>query len=126
MQNYNFTCGPVWERNLVSDIKGGTRLRAFENRVLRETFGPKRDEMTGVWRKLHNEEFRNLYSSPSIIRMIKSRRIRWVQHVAQMGDMKNAYRILVRKPKEGDHWKDQDVFEWILLQWILERQDGVV
>jgi hypothetical protein len=57
----------------------------FENRVLRRIFGPKRDEVTGEWRKLHNEELHNLYSSPNIIRMIKSRRIRWAGHVARMG-----------------------------------------
>jgi hypothetical protein len=57
------------------------RLRVLENRVLRRIFGPKRDEVTGGWRKLHNEEVRNLYSSPSIIRMIKSRRMRWAGHV---------------------------------------------
>jgi hypothetical protein len=57
-------------------------LRVFENRVLRKIFGPKKDEVTGEWRKLHNEELRNLYSSPSIIRMIRSRRMRWVGHVA--------------------------------------------
>jgi hypothetical protein len=67
---------------LVFDIN---RLRVFENRVLRRIFGPKRDEVTGEWRKLHNEEFRDLYSSPSIIRIIKSRRMRWAGHVAQMG-----------------------------------------
>jgi hypothetical protein len=57
----------------------------FENRVLRRIFGPKRDEVMGGWRKLHNEEFQNLYSSPSIIRMIKPRRIRWAGHAARMG-----------------------------------------
>jgi hypothetical protein len=61
------------------------RLRVFENRVLRRVFGPKRDEVTGKWRKLHNEELHDLYSSPSIIRMIKSRRMRWAGHVARMG-----------------------------------------
>jgi hypothetical protein len=60
-------------------------LRVFENRVLRRIFGPKRDEVTGEWRKLHSEEFRDLYSSPSIIRIIKSRRMRWADHVARMG-----------------------------------------
>jgi hypothetical protein len=59
-------------------------LRVFENRVLRRIFGPKRDEVMGEWRKLHNEELRNLYSLPSIIRIIKSRRMIWVGHVAQM------------------------------------------
>jgi hypothetical protein len=61
------------------------RLSVFENRVLRRIFGPKRDEVTGEWRKLHNEELRDLYSSPSIIRIIKSRRMRWAGHVARMG-----------------------------------------
>jgi hypothetical protein len=70
----------------------------FENRVLR-IFGPKRDEVTGGWRKLHNEELHNFYSSPSIIRMIKSRRMRWAGHVARMGEKRNLYRILVGKPK---------------------------
>jgi hypothetical protein len=70
---------------LVSHIKGrAKRLRVFENRVLRSIFGPDRYEVTGEWRKLHNEELRNLYSSPNIIRQIKSRRIRWVEHVAPM------------------------------------------
>jgi hypothetical protein len=71
----------------------------FENRVLRGIFGPKRDEVTGDWRKLHNEELHNLYSSLDIIRMIKSRRMRWGGHVARMGEKRNAYRILVGKPK---------------------------
>jgi hypothetical protein len=62
----------------------------FENRVLRRIFGPKRDEVTGGWRKLHNEELRGLYSSPSIIRIIKSRRMRWVGHVARMERNRNA------------------------------------
>jgi hypothetical protein len=61
------------------------RLRVFENRVLRRTFGMKRDEVTGGWRKLYNEEFHNLYSFPSIIRMIKSTRMRWTGNVARMG-----------------------------------------
>jgi hypothetical protein len=71
----------------------------FENRVLRRIFGPKRDEVTGEWRKLHNEELHDLYSSPSIIRIIKSRRMRWAGHVARMGEKRNAYRLLVGKPE---------------------------
>jgi hypothetical protein len=70
----------------------------FENRVLRRIFGLKRDEVTGEWRKLHNEEFRDLYSSPSIIRIIKSRRMRWAGNVARSGEKRNAYRLLVGKP----------------------------
>jgi hypothetical protein len=75
------------------------RLRVFENKVLRRIFGPKRDDVTGEWRKLHNEELRDLYSSPSIIRIIKSGRMRWAGHVAQMGEKRNAYRLLVGKPE---------------------------
>jgi hypothetical protein len=75
------------------------RLMVFEKRMLRKIFGPKRDEVTGGWRKLHNEELQNLYCLPSKIRMIKSMRMRWAGHVARMGEKRNAYRILVRKPK---------------------------
>jgi hypothetical protein len=81
------------------------RLRAFENRVLRGIFGPRRDEVTG-WRKLHNGELHNLYSSPDIVRQIKSRRMRWVGHVARMGEGKNLYRVLVGKARrEKNTWK---------------------
>jgi hypothetical protein len=71
----------------------------FENRVLRRIFGSKRDEVTGGWRKLHNEELHNLYSSASIIRMIKLRRMTWAGHVARMGEKRNAYRVLVGNPE---------------------------
>jgi hypothetical protein len=67
----------------------------FENRVLRRLFGPKRDEVTGEWRKLHNEELHNFYSSPDIIRQIKSRRMRWAGHVACMGEDRKVYKVLV-------------------------------
>jgi hypothetical protein len=75
------------------------RLRVFENRVLRRIFGPKRDEVTGEWRKLHKGELQNLYSSPDIIRQIKSRRMRWAGHVARMGEGGKVYRLLVGKPE---------------------------
>jgi hypothetical protein len=75
------------------------RLRVLENRVLRRIFGSKRDEVMGEWRKLHNKELRDLYSSPSIVRIIKSRRLRWAGHVARMGEKRNAYRLLVGKPE---------------------------
>jgi len=70
----------------------------FENRVLRRIFGPKRVEVTGEWRKLHNEELNDLYSSPNMVRVIKSRRMRWAGHVACMGERRGAYGVLVGKP----------------------------
>jgi hypothetical protein len=84
---------------LVSDIREEYRLRVFENRVLRKIFGLKRDDVTGEWRKLHNEELRDLYSSPSIIRIIKSRRMRWTGHVARLEQKRNAYRLFMGKPE---------------------------
>ncbi|KAJ4428690.1 hypothetical protein ANN_25683 [Periplaneta americana] len=74
-------------------------LRVFENKILRKIFGAKRDEVTGEWRKLHNAELHALYSSPDIIRNIKSRRLRWAGHVARMGESRNAYRVLVGRPE---------------------------
>jgi hypothetical protein len=71
----------------------------FENRVLRRIFGAKRDVVTGEWRRLHNEELNDLYSSPNIIRVNKSGRIRWAGHVARMGEGRGAYRILVGRPE---------------------------
>jgi hypothetical protein len=71
----------------------------FENRVLRRIFGPKRDEVTREWRKLHNEELNNLFSSADIIRQVKSRRMRWAGHVARMGEEKKVYKALVGKPE---------------------------
>jgi hypothetical protein len=97
--------------------------------------GPKRDDVTGYWKKLHNEELHNLYSSPNIIRMIKSRRMRWGGHEARMGETRNAYRILVGKP-EGkrplgrprrrcvDNIKmDHREIEWDGVDWIELAQD---
>jgi hypothetical protein len=74
------------------------RLRVFENKVLWKIFGPKRDEVRWEWRKLHNEELNNLYSPPNIFRVIKSRRMIWVGHVARMGQRRGVYRVLVGKP----------------------------
>jgi hypothetical protein len=84
----------------------------FENRVLRRIFGPKRDEVTGDWRKVRNEEFLNLFSSPSIIRMIKPRRMRWAGHVARMRAKRNAYRILVEKT-EGNKPLESPRLRWV-------------
>jgi hypothetical protein len=75
------------------------RPRVFENKVLRRLVGPKKDEVTGEWRKLHNEELHDLYSSPSIIRIIKAKRMKWVGHVERMGKKRNAYRLLAGKPE---------------------------
>jgi len=80
-------------------LRGKRRPRVFQNRVLRRIFGPKRDDVMGEWRKLHNKELNDLYSSPNIVRVIKSRRMRWVGHAAHMGERKGIYRVFVRKPK---------------------------
>jgi hypothetical protein len=84
-----------------------------QNRVLRRIFVPKREEVVGGWRRLHNEELHNLYTSPKIIRVIKSRRIRWAEHLTRMGEMRNAYSIFFGKPERkgplGKHrrrWED--------------------
>jgi hypothetical protein len=107
----------------------------FENRVQRRIFVRKRDRVTGGWRKLHNEELHNLYPSPSIIRIIKSRRIRWVGHVAQMGEKRNVYSLLVGKP-EGERplerrrrrWMDNIKMDLLVIglgdeDWIGVAQD---
>jgi hypothetical protein len=78
-------------------------LKVFENKVLRRIFGPKRDEVAGGWRKLHNEELYGLYSSPSIIRVIKARWMRWAGNVARMGELRGAYNILVGMPEGSNH-----------------------
>jgi hypothetical protein len=89
------------------------RLRVFANRVLRRILGPKRDEVTGEWRKLQNGELHNLYSSPDVIGQIKSRRLRWAGHVAHMEGDRNVYRVLVGKPggmgplgRQRRRWED--------------------
>jgi hypothetical protein len=82
-------------------LKEERRLRVFENRVLRRIFGPKRDEITGEWRKLHNDDLNGLYSLTKIVRVIKSRRLRWAGHVARMGDGRGVYRVLVGKETAG-------------------------
>jgi len=74
-------------------------MKVFENMVLRRIFGPRRDEVTGEWRRLHNEELKDLYSSPNIVRVIKSRRMRWAGHVTRMGEERGVYRVLVGKPE---------------------------
>ena len=79
-------------------LREESRLRVFENRVFRKVFGPKRDEVTGEWRKLHNEELNDLYSLPNIVGVVKSRRMRWARHVALMGKDRGVHRVLIGKP----------------------------
>jgi hypothetical protein len=111
------------------------RLRVFENRVLRILFGPERDEVTRKWRKLHNEEPHIIYSSPNIIRQIKSRRMRLAGHMAHMGEHRNVYKVLMGKP-EGKRplgrprrrWEDgirMDLREigWGSVEWMQLAQD---
>jgi hypothetical protein len=75
------------------------RLRVFENREMRRVVGAKRDEVTGEWRKLYNEELNDLYSLPNIVWVVKSRRMRWAGHVARMGEEREVHRVLARKPE---------------------------
>jgi hypothetical protein len=100
----------------------------FENRVLRRIFGPMTDEVTGEWRKLHNGELHNLYSSPDIIRQIKSRRMRWAGHVARTGEGKNVYGVLVGNPegksppeKPRRRWEDGIKMDLREIGWGLWR-----
>jgi hypothetical protein len=117
---------------LVSHTEGGTKT---ENRVPRRTFGPKRDEATGEWRRLHNEELSDLDLSPNIIRVIKSRIMRWAGHVARMGEKRGAYRILVGRPegrrplgRPRRRWENNiqvALLEvgWVGMNWIELAQD---
>jgi hypothetical protein len=89
-----YGCG-TWSLTL----KEEHRLKVFENRALKIILGPKRNEVTGEWRKLHNEELHHLYSSPNILSHIKARRISWAGHVASMGEGTDVYKVLVGKPE---------------------------
>jgi hypothetical protein len=99
------------------------KLRVFENMVLRRIFGPRRDEVSGDWRRLHNEGLNDLYSSPNIVRVIKSIRMRWAGHVARMDEERGVYRVLVGKRRERDHWRDLGLDGWIILGWISRKWD---
>jgi hypothetical protein len=125
----------TYDFTLALTLREEHSLGVFENKVLRRIFGPKKDEVMGEWRKLHNEELRDLYSSPSIIRIIKSRRMGWRGHVVRIGEKRNAYRLLVGKP-EGRiplgrprcRWVDNikmDLLEigWGGVDWIDLAQD---
>ncbi|KDR20390.1 hypothetical protein L798_04924, partial [Zootermopsis nevadensis] len=126
-------CGPVvlygcdtWSLTLREEH----RLQVFENRVLRRIFGPRRED-DGVWRKLHNEKLKNLYSSPNIVRVTKSRRMRWTGHVARMDGTRGVHQVLVGKPEGRPRlrWEDnvrQDLWEiGVEGDWILLAQDKV-
>jgi hypothetical protein len=102
----------------------------FENRVLRRIFGPKRDEVTGEWRKLHNEELNDLYSSPNIVWVIKSRRMRWAEYVVQMGEERGRYWVLVGNPegkrpvgRPKHRWEDN--IGWIFRKWDVGLWTGL-
>jgi hypothetical protein len=102
-------------------------LSVFENRLFRRILGPKRDEVTGEWRKPQNEDLNNLYSLPNIVRVIKSRRMRWVGNVARMGEKRDVHRVLVGKP-EGERplgiFKKWDVGVWTGSSWLSRGTSG--
>jgi hypothetical protein len=113
-------------------VREEQRVRVFKNRVLRRIFGPKRDKVTGGWRRIHNEELHDLYSSPNTVRVIKSRRMAWAGHAARMGERRGAYKILVGRP-EGSRpfrrprrrWEDNIKMDqelgwgaWTGLSWL--------
>ena len=120
---------------MVAHIEGGTQAEVFENRVLRRIFGPRRIDVTGEWRKLHNEELNDIYSSSNIVQVIKSRRMRWAGHVACVGDSKAVYRVVMGR-SEGKRplgrprrrWVDnikmniQEV-GWVGVDWLELTQD---
>jgi len=91
------------------------KLRVFENMVLRRIFGPRRDEVTGEWRRLHNEELNDLYSSPNIVWVIKSRIMRWPGHVAHMGEEGGCIGSWLGSRRERDHWGGLGADGWIIL-----------
>jgi hypothetical protein len=96
----------------------------FENRVQRNICGPKRDDVTGEWRRLHNEELNDLYSSSNIVRVIKSRRMRWAGHVARMGRGEVYTGFWLGDLKDRDHLGDLGVYGTIILKWIFKKWNG--
>jgi len=98
------------------------KLRVFENMVLRRIFGPRRDEVMGEWRRLHNEELNDLYSSPNIVQVIKPRKMRWAGHMACVGEEREGCTgSCWGNQREGDHWGDLGIDGWIILGWISKR-----
>ena len=98
----------------------------FENRVLRRIFGPKMDEVTREWIKLHDEKLNDLYFSPNIVRLKKSRRMKWAGHVTRMGKGRGVYRVWVGKLEGKNHLGDPGVDGRIILRWIFRKRDVVV
>ena len=109
----------TWSLTLQKERK----LRVFENMVLRRIFRPRRDEVTGEWRRLHNEELNDLYCSPNIVRVIKWRRMRWAGNVARMGEERGCIGSWWGNRRERDHWGDLDVDGWIILERISRGLD---
>jgi len=99
------------------------KLKVCVNMVLRRIFRPRRVEVTGEWRRLHNEELNDLYCSPCIVRVIKSKRMRWAGHVARMGEERGCIGSWWGNWREGDDWGDLGVDGWIILGWISRRWD---
>jgi len=104
-------------------LREKSRQRVFVNRVLSRIFGPKRDEETGEWIKLHNEGLNDLYSSRNVVQVIKSRRMRWASHVARMGEGRGVYRVLMVKPEGKYHLGDPGVDGSIILRWVFRKWD---
>jgi len=99
------------------------KLTVFENMVLRRIFGPRRDEVTGDWRRMHNEELNDLCFSPNIVRVIKSRRMRWAGHLARIGEERGCIGSWWGNRRERDHWGDLGIDGWIILGRISRRWD---
>jgi len=95
----------------------------FENNVLRKVYGPKREEVTGDWTKLHRGDFRNLHFSPNIVWVIKRWKIRWAGHVERVSEKINAHRVLMGTPEET-HCSEDLCVEMILLKWLMNKQYG--
>jgi hypothetical protein len=117
-RTYNISCCFYGCENWSLKMKEERRLRALENRVLRRIFGPKRDEVTGQWRKLHNEELYDPYSSPNIIRVIKSRRMRWAEHVGEVHIVFWWGNLSVRDHLEEPEVNGRIILEWVYGKWV--------
>jgi len=108
---------------VVRELRQERKLTVFENMVLRRIFGPRSEEVTGEWRRLHNGELNDLYCSPNIVWVIKSRRMRWAGHVARMGEERGVYRFLVRKP-EGKRPLGRPRRRWVDNIWTDLQEVG--